>query len=106
MPEQEKAQAKLMIEKCDKVIFDIGTMNKRVDDAIEQLVDLLEANCRTDKNKQGLLVQELGDYKSCIKFDKDALKELTDLDVKHWKDNETAVATRVETVEDELMKMI
>ncbi len=88
-----------MIENLDKVIYDIGTMNKKVDDAIEQLVDLLEANCKSAQNKNGLLVQEPQKYKDCIKFDKDALKELTDLDVQHWKDNETAVTTRVQTVE-------
>ncbi len=91
MPEQEKAQAKLTIEKAEKVIFDVGTMNKKVDDAIDQLVDLLTANCKSDENKQGLLVQDLQKYKDCIKFDKKALKALTDLDLQHWKDNESEV---------------
>lgn len=40
-----------MITNLDKVIYDIGTMNKKVDDAIEQLVELLEANFRSDENK-------------------------------------------------------
>ena len=51
-------------------------------------------------------MQEPSQYIDCIKFDKIGLKNLTNKDVLHWQNNLEHVTKRVESVEEELMKMI
>ena len=106
LPEYEIECAQEKCRLTDKLVYELHTLVKQADDALDELRDALTQNFFSEENKKGLLVQEPTEFFNCISFDQEKLIQLLTREKTHCQEKLESVEDQIEVARQELMEMI